>query len=65
MKTMRGHAGRRLDALATKVGERCGLILTQFAGDGAPFNALDEMAKWAASLGFAGVRGQLVAVHPA
>ena len=40
MKTMRGPA----------------IFLAQFAGDEAPFNSLDEMAKWAAGLGFAGVQ---------
>ena len=49
MKTMRGPA----------------LFLAQFAGDEAPFNSLDGMAKWAAGLGFVGVQGQLVAVQPA
>lgn len=40
MKTMRGPA----------------IFLAQFAGDEAPFNSLDEMAKWAADLGFVGVQ---------
>ena len=32
------------------------LFLAQFAGDEAPFNTLDSIAKWAASLGFKGVQ---------
>ena len=40
MKTMRGPA----------------IFLAQFAGDEAPFNSLDEMARWAADLGFVGVQ---------
>lgn len=40
MKTMRGPA----------------VFLAQFAGDEAPFNSLDEMARWAAGLGFVGVQ---------
>ena len=40
MKTMRGPA----------------IFLAQFAGDEVPFNSLDEMAKWAADLGFVGVQ---------
>jgi sugar phosphate isomerase/epimerase len=33
-----------------------GVFLAQFAGDDAPFNTLDGMAKWAAGLGFVGVQ---------
>ncbi len=33
-----------------------GIFLAQFAGDAAPFNNLENMAKWAAGLGFAGVQ---------
>jgi sugar phosphate isomerase/epimerase len=33
-----------------------GVFLAQFAGDEAPFNTLDGMAKWAAGLGFKGVQ---------
>ncbi len=33
-----------------------GIFLAQFAGDAAPFNTLENMARWAASLGFAGVQ---------
>jgi sugar phosphate isomerase/epimerase len=33
-----------------------GIFLAQFAGDDAPFNTLEEMAQWAAGLGFAGVQ---------
>lgn len=40
MKTMRGPA----------------IFLAQFAGDEAPFNSLDEMARWASGLGFVGVQ---------
>jgi len=40
MKTIRGPA----------------IFLAQFAGDAAPFNTLAGMARWAASLGFAGVQ---------
>ena len=40
MKTMRGPA----------------IFLAQFAGDEAPFNSLDDMAKWASGLGFVGVQ---------
>ena len=40
MKTMRGPA----------------IFLAQFAGDEAPFNSLDEMARWASGLGFIGVQ---------
>ena len=40
MKTMRGPA----------------VFLAQFAGDEAPFNSLDEMARWASGLGFIGVQ---------
>jgi len=32
-----------------------GIFLAQFAGDAAPFNTLENMARWAAGLGFAGV----------
>src|ERR671913_881654 len=40
MKTMKGPA----------------LFLAQFAGDAPPFNSLDAIARWAASLGYAGVQ---------
>jgi sugar phosphate isomerase/epimerase len=40
MKTMKGPA----------------LFLAQFAGDAAPFNSLDAIARWAASLGYKGVQ---------
>jgi sugar phosphate isomerase/epimerase len=33
-----------------------GIFLAQFAGDAAPFNTLENMARWASSLGFAGVQ---------
>ena len=33
-----------------------GLFLAQFAGDEAPFNSLDSIAAWAASLGYKGVQ---------
>jgi sugar phosphate isomerase/epimerase len=33
-----------------------GIFLAQFAGDTAPFNTLENMARWAASLGFVGVQ---------
>lgn len=33
-----------------------GIFLAQFAGDSAPFNTLEGMAKWAAGLGFAGIQ---------
>jgi sugar phosphate isomerase/epimerase len=33
-----------------------GLFLAQFAGDDAPFNSLDAICKWAASLGYKGVQ---------
>lgn len=33
-----------------------GIFLAQFAGDDAPFNTLDSIAKWAASLGYKGVQ---------
>jgi sugar phosphate isomerase/epimerase len=33
-----------------------GIFLAQFAGDTAPFNTLDGMAKWAAGLGFTGIQ---------
>jgi sugar phosphate isomerase/epimerase len=33
-----------------------GIFLAQFAGDAAPFNALDSIARWAAALGYAGVQ---------
>ncbi|HKW83763.1 MAG TPA: TIM barrel protein, partial [Burkholderiaceae bacterium] len=32
------------------------IFLAQFAGDDAPFNSLDGIAKWAASLGYKGVQ---------
>src|SRR4051794_13395359 len=32
------------------------LFLAQFAGDEAPFNSLDAICGWAASLGYAGVQ---------
>ena len=32
------------------------LFLAQFAGDDAPFNSLDSIGKWAASLGYKGVQ---------
>src|SRR5467141_1767883 len=40
MKTMQGPA----------------IFLAQFAGDAAPFNTLDNIARWAASLGYKGVQ---------
>jgi sugar phosphate isomerase/epimerase len=33
-----------------------GIFLAQFAGDTAPFNTLENMARWAAGLGFVGVQ---------
>ena len=33
-----------------------GIFLAQFAGDAAPFNTLDNIARWAASLGYQGVQ---------
>lgn len=33
-----------------------GIFLAQFVGDSAPFNSLDSIAKWAASLGYKGVQ---------
>src|ERR1044071_2114010 len=33
-----------------------GLFLAQFAGDDAPFNSLDSICGWAASLGYKGVQ---------
>lgn len=33
-----------------------GIFLAQFMGDAAPFNSLDSICKWAASLGFKGVQ---------
>ncbi len=33
-----------------------GLFLAQFAGDEAPFNSLDAIGRWAASLGYKGVQ---------
>jgi sugar phosphate isomerase/epimerase len=33
-----------------------GIFLAQFMGDAAPFNSLDTICKWAASLGFTGVQ---------
>lgn len=33
-----------------------GIFLAQFMGDQAPFNSLDSICKWAASLGFTGVQ---------
>jgi len=33
-----------------------GIFLAQFAGDVAPFNTLEGMAKWAAELGFVGIQ---------
>jgi len=33
-----------------------GIFLAQFAGDAAPFNTLESMAKWAAGLGFIGIQ---------
>src|SRR6516164_3168154 len=33
-----------------------GIFLAQFAGDAAPFNSLENMARWAAGLGFVGVQ---------
>jgi len=32
------------------------IFLAQFAADEAPFNSLDSIAEWAASLGFVGVQ---------
>ncbi len=32
------------------------IFLAQFAGDGAPFNSLPAIAKWAASLGYKGIQ---------
>ncbi|MFY9350033.1 MAG: sugar phosphate isomerase/epimerase [Sphingobium sp.] len=33
-----------------------GIFLAQFAGDSAPFNSLDSIARWVASLGYKGVQ---------
>ena len=33
-----------------------GIFLAQYAGDAPPFNTLPDIARWAASLGFAGVQ---------
>jgi sugar phosphate isomerase/epimerase len=33
-----------------------GIFLAQFAGDAAPFNSLDSIAAWAASLGYKGIQ---------
>ncbi len=33
-----------------------GIFLAQFAGDAAPFDSLDHIGRWAASLGYAGVQ---------
>ncbi len=33
-----------------------GIFLAQFAGDAAPFNTLEGLAKWAAGLGFTGIQ---------
>jgi sugar phosphate isomerase/epimerase len=33
-----------------------GIFLAQFASNEAPFNSLDGMARWAASLGFKGIQ---------
>ena len=33
-----------------------GIFLAQFAGDKPPFNSLEGMAQWAASLGYVGVQ---------
>lgn len=33
-----------------------GIFLAQFAGDAAPFNSLDSIADWAASLGYKGIQ---------
>ena len=33
-----------------------GIFLAQFAGDEAPYNTIDEIARWAAGLGFKGVQ---------
>lgn len=33
-----------------------GIFLAQFAGDAAPFNSLEAIAKWAAGLGFTGIQ---------
>ncbi len=33
-----------------------GIFLAQFAGDASPFNTLENMARWAAGLGFVGVQ---------
>ncbi|MBL6640412.1 MAG: sugar phosphate isomerase/epimerase, partial [Rhodobacteraceae bacterium] len=33
-----------------------GIFLAQFAGDEAPFNSLEGITKWAASLGYKGVQ---------
>jgi hypothetical protein len=32
------------------------IVLAQFAGDAAPSNAFDSICKWAASLGYKGLR---------
>ena len=32
------------------------IFLAQFAGDEAPFNSLENIAKWASSLGYVGVQ---------
>jgi sugar phosphate isomerase/epimerase len=32
------------------------IFLAQFAGDKAPFNSLDSIAEWAASLGYKGIQ---------
>ncbi len=33
-----------------------GIYLAQFVGDRAPFDTLDNLARWAAGLGYAGIQ---------
>lgn len=42
--------------MASKTMKGPGIFLAQFLGDGAPFNSLPEITKWAAGLGYEGVQ---------
>src|SRR5215207_5647651 len=47
---------RHLGSSPMKTMKGPGLFLAQFAGDEAPFNSLDAICRWAASLGYKGVQ---------
>ena len=55
-RSRRAPARGRLREGAMKTMKGPGLFLAQFASDEAPFNSLDAIGRWAASLGYKGVQ---------